>query len=124
VGAARAGALSGSDQVLSFDMGGTSCDVAVIDGGVIRQSSEQEIDVHEGLENTLIMLHYRLKYGIRVIREYDTSAPRGVAGRNSDNTQIRELLGWEPSTPLLHGLEATYRWIYDQMRASVTGPDR
>ena len=43
VGAARAGALSGCDQVLSFDMGGTSCDVAVIDGGVIRQSSEQEI---------------------------------------------------------------------------------
>jgi N-methylhydantoinase A len=43
VGAARSGALSGSDQVLSFDMGGTSCDVAVIDGGVVRQSSEQEI---------------------------------------------------------------------------------
>ena len=43
VGAARAGALSGSDRVLSFDMGGTSCDVAVIDDGVVRQSSEQEI---------------------------------------------------------------------------------
>jgi N-methylhydantoinase A len=43
VGAARAGALSGSDRVLSFDMGGTSCDVAVIDDGVVRQSSEQAI---------------------------------------------------------------------------------
>ncbi|MGH2979723.1 MAG: hydantoinase/oxoprolinase family protein, partial [Solirubrobacterales bacterium] len=43
VGAARTGALSGSDHVLSFDMGGTSCDVAVIDDGVVRQSSEQEI---------------------------------------------------------------------------------
>jgi N-methylhydantoinase A len=43
VGAARAGALSGSERVLSFDMGGTSCDVAVIDEGMVRQSSEQEI---------------------------------------------------------------------------------
>ena len=43
VGAAHAGRLSGSDRVLSFDMGGTSCDVAVIDDGVVRQSSEQEI---------------------------------------------------------------------------------
>jgi nucleoside-diphosphate-sugar epimerase len=73
--------------------------------------------------NELVDLVERIA-GVRVIREYDTSAPRGVAGRNSDNAQIRELLGWEPSTPLLHGLEATYRWIYDQMRASVTGPDR
>jgi N-methylhydantoinase A len=43
VGAAHAGRLSGSDRVLSFDMGGTSCDVAVIDDGVVRQASEQEI---------------------------------------------------------------------------------
>ena len=55
--------------------------------------------------------------GVRVVREYDTRAPQGVAGRNSDNAEIRRLLGWEPSTPLLHGLEATYRWIYDQLRA-------
>ena len=43
VGAARAGAVAGSDRVLSFDMGGTSCDVAVIDGGVVRQSAEQQV---------------------------------------------------------------------------------
>ena len=43
IGAARAGALAGSDRVLSFDMGGTSCDVAVIDHGIVRQSSEREI---------------------------------------------------------------------------------
>jgi len=43
VGAARAGAAAGSDGVLSFDMGGTSCDVAVIDGGVVRQSAEQQV---------------------------------------------------------------------------------
>jgi GDP-D-mannose 3',5'-epimerase len=57
--------------------------------------------------------------GVRLIREYDTGAPKGVAGRNSDNTQIRQRLGWEPSTPLLVGLETTYRWIYDQLSARV-----
>ena len=57
--------------------------------------------------------------GVSLIREYDTAAPRGVAGRNSDNALIRRLLGWEPSTPLLRGLEATYRWIYDQVCAQT-----
>ena len=54
--------------------------------------------------NELVDLVERIA-GIRVIREYDTRAPQGVAGRNSDNSQIRRLLGWEPSTPLLSGLE-------------------
>lgn len=53
--------------------------------------------------------------GIRLRRRYDLSAPRGVRGRNSDNTRIKQLLGWEPSTPLEVGMERTYRWIYDQM---------
>jgi nucleoside-diphosphate-sugar epimerase len=55
--------------------------------------------------------------GIRLKRNYDLSAPKGVNGRNSDNTLIKELLNWEPSTPLRTGLEATYRWIYDQYLA-------
>jgi nucleoside-diphosphate-sugar epimerase len=73
--------------------------------------------------NELVDLVERIA-GVRVIREYDTSAPQGVAGRNSDNTQVRRLLGWEPSTPLLSGLEATYRWIEDAMRADSSGPRR
>ena len=51
------------------------------------QSPEQEIDVHEGLENTLIMLHYRLKYGIDVLREYDRSIPR-ICARGSELNQV------------------------------------
>jgi signal transduction histidine kinase len=39
------------------------------------QAPEQEIDVHDGLENTLIMLHYRFKHGVEVLREYDRSIP-------------------------------------------------
>jgi len=54
--------------------------------------------------------------GIRLKRKYNLSAPKGVNGRNSDNTKIRQLLHWEPSTTLRDGLELTYRWIYDQYR--------
>ena len=51
------------------------------------------------------------------------SAPKGVAGRNSDNSLVKQLLDWEPSTPLLAGLEATYRWIYDQLRRPRASAD-
>jgi GDP-D-mannose 3', 5'-epimerase len=55
--------------------------------------------------------------GIKLRREYKLDAPKGVRGRNSDNTMILERLGWEPSTPLEVGMEQTYRWIYDEMAA-------
>ena len=53
--------------------------------------------------------------GTSLERRYDLSAPKGVRGRNSDNTMIRERLDWEPDTPLKTGLEHTYRWIYDEL---------
>ena len=52
--------------------------------------------------------------GIKLHRRYKLDAPKGVNGRNSDNTLIQKLLGWEPNTPLRVGLEKTYHWIYDQ----------
>jgi nucleoside-diphosphate-sugar epimerase len=55
--------------------------------------------------------------GIKVTRRYDLDAPKGVRGRNSDNTMILERLGWEPSISLRPGLEQTYAWIYDQVMA-------
>ncbi len=55
--------------------------------------------------------------GIEVERNYDLSAPQGVRGRNSDNTLIKENLGWEPSTPLREGMAHTYRWVYEQLAA-------
>jgi nucleoside-diphosphate-sugar epimerase len=55
--------------------------------------------------------------GIRLRRRYRTDAPKGVRGRNSDNTMIRQRLAWEPDTRLRNGLEATYAWIRDQYRA-------
>jgi nucleoside-diphosphate-sugar epimerase len=53
--------------------------------------------------------------GIRLERHYDLTAPQGVMGRNSDNTLIKRLLGWEPSIPLEVGLERTYRWIWNEL---------
>jgi GDP-D-mannose 3',5'-epimerase len=58
--------------------------------------------------------------GIRLKRTYDLQAPKGVNGRNSDNTRIKELLGWEPSTRLRDGMERTYRWIHDEMLKLTT----
>jgi nucleoside-diphosphate-sugar epimerase len=52
--------------------------------------------------------------GVRLTRSYDLDAPKGVAGRNSDNTFIKQVLGWEPNTPLRTGLEKTYAWIEQQ----------
>jgi nucleoside-diphosphate-sugar epimerase len=52
---------------------------------------------------------------IKLKRSYNLKAPKGVNGRNSDNTLIHKLLGWEPSTRLRDGMEKTYRWIYDEI---------
>ena len=59
--------------------------------------------------------------GIKLKRNYDLSAPKGVNGRNSDNTLIQKYLGWEPDTLLRTGLEKTYRWIYNQYLARERG---
>jgi nucleoside-diphosphate-sugar epimerase len=57
--------------------------------------------------------------GIKVSRNYDLSAPQGVRGRNSDNTQLKAALGWEPAVSLHDGMAQTYAWIYDQLSQRV-----
>ncbi|HEX8207816.1 MAG TPA: NAD-dependent epimerase/dehydratase family protein [Solirubrobacteraceae bacterium] len=70
-------------------------------------SINQLVDIVEGIA------------GIKLERQYNLDAPKGVRGRNSDNTLISELMGWAPSITLQEGLEKTYAWIYDQVSASV-----
>ena len=53
--------------------------------------------------------------GIKLKRRYKLDAPKGVNGRNSDNTLIQKVFNWEPSIRLEDGLARTYRWIYDDM---------
>jgi nucleoside-diphosphate-sugar epimerase len=55
--------------------------------------------------------------GIKLERKYKLDAPKGVNGRNSDNTKINQYLGWEPSIRLKEGLRKTYEWIESEMMA-------
>ena len=58
---------------------------------------------------------------VKMKRKYDLDAPKGVGGRNSDNTFIKKVLGWEPGTPLDKGLTVTYKWIKEQYRKRKAG---
>jgi GDP-D-mannose 3', 5'-epimerase len=60
--------------------------------------------------------------GISLERRYRLDAPKGVNGRNSDNTCIRGVFGWEPSIRLRDGLEKTYAWVSEQVAQSLTVP--
>lgn len=64
--------------------------------------------------NELIKIISRVS-GKAISKYYNESAPQGVRGRNSDNTLIREVLGWEPSITLEEGLAKTYSWIEEQV---------
>ena len=59
--------------------------------------------------------------GVKLTRHYNLDAPKGVNGRNSDNTLILERLGWEPSIKLRDGMEKTYRWIEEQIATGTKG---
>ncbi|HMP60381.1 MAG TPA: NAD-dependent epimerase/dehydratase family protein, partial [Gemmatales bacterium] len=59
--------------------------------------------------------------GIKLKRHYKLDAPKGVNGRNSDNTLIKQHLGWEPSIRLRDGLARTYEWILSEMQANRSG---
>ena len=53
---------------------------------------------------------------------HDLTKPQGVRGRNSDNTQLRNVLGWEPSVALEAGLDKNYKWILKQIAQKQVDP--
>jgi len=59
--------------------------------------------------------------GVKLKRNYNLDAPQGVRGRNSDNTLIKEVLGWEPEVDLRAGMEKTYHWIKEQYERRKAG---
>jgi nucleoside-diphosphate-sugar epimerase len=59
--------------------------------------------------------------GVKLERQYNLDAPKGVAGRNSDNTMIKRILNWEPSISFRDGLAKTYAWIEQQYRDRKAG---
>ncbi len=68
--------------------------------------------------NELVTLVERIA-GVSLDRRYVLDAPKGVRGRNSDNTLIKAELGWEPSTPLATGMAVTHEWVHGQVRAAL-----
>jgi GDP-D-mannose 3', 5'-epimerase len=54
--------------------------------------------------------------GKQLTKRHDMTKPQGVRGRNSDNTLLRKVLGWEPNTPLEKGLAVTYKWIEGELK--------
>jgi GDP-D-mannose 3',5'-epimerase len=81
-------------------------------GSTEAVSINQLVDIVEGIA------------GVRLKRKYNLGAPKGVNGRNSENTLIKKYLNWEPDTSLRKGLEKTYAWIYDQYVARERGETR
>jgi GDP-D-mannose 3', 5'-epimerase len=90
--------LKGTQDIMHSDIA-----EAINLGSSEMVSINQLVDIVEGIA------------GVTLTRRYDLGAPKGVRGRNSDNTTIKARLGWEPSTPLVAGMEKTYAWIHDQI---------
>jgi len=78
----------------------------------LNLGTERMVTINELAE---IIIELSGKRGL-TLRHID--GPQGVRGRNSDNSRLREVLGWEPATRLEDGLDTTYRWIEKQVRAA------
>ena len=117
--------LTGSDEIEIWGDGEQTRSFMYIDDCLLGTTRIMESDILDPINlgsselvtiNQLVDIVEEIA-GVRLKRRYALDAPKGVRGRNSDNTLIRERLGWEPDTPLATGLERTYAWIYDQMTA-------
>jgi nucleoside-diphosphate-sugar epimerase len=62
--------------------------------------------------------------GKRLKTRHNLTGPQGVRGRNSDNSRLRAVLGWEPSITLRAGLQNTYPWIERELRKAGTLSDK
>jgi GDP-D-mannose 3', 5'-epimerase len=117
--------ISGNHEIEIWGDGEQTRSFTYIDDCVTGTKLVMQGDVDEPINvgssqlvtiNQLVDIVERIA-GITVRRRYNLSAPLGVRGRNSDNTMIREQLGWEPTTRLEDGLERSYRWVHDQIAA-------
>jgi nucleoside-diphosphate-sugar epimerase len=84
-------------------------------GEPLNLGQDRLISVDELVEMVAVAADKSIK------KEYDTSKPQGVRGRNSDNSRLRSVLGWVPQTSLERGIEITYRWIREQLEARAQG---
>jgi GDP-D-mannose 3',5'-epimerase len=118
---------SGKHEIEIWGDGNQTRSFMYVDDCVKGSRLIAESDIHEPINlgsselvtiNQLVDLAESFA-GIKLKRNYNLSAPRGVNGRNSDNTLILDRLKWEPSISLREGLRKTYDWIEQQMMVPV-----
>jgi GDP-D-mannose 3',5'-epimerase len=117
---------SGRDEIEIWGDGEQTRSFMYIDDCLLGTRLIMESDIHEPLNlgsNELVSINQLVDIaesfaGVKLKRKYNLSAPKGVNGRNSDNTLIRAKLGWEPSTRLREGLRTTYEWIEEQVQSA------
>ncbi len=114
---------SGSNQIEIWGDGKQTRSFMYIDDCTVGTRMITESDIHEPLNlgsNELVTINQLVDLveeiaGVRLKRNYNLNAPKGVNGRNSDNTLIQQKLNWAPSTKLREGLALTYAWIENEM---------
>lgn len=115
--------LSGNHEIEIWGDGNQTRSFMYIDDCTKGTRAIMESEIHEPLNlgsdelvtiNQLVDIVEEIA-GLRLQRRYNLNAPKGVNGRNSDNTKILELLGWAPSICLKEGLQRTYEWIEREM---------
>jgi nucleoside-diphosphate-sugar epimerase len=119
--------LSGSDEIEVWGDGEQTRSFMYIDDCLYGTRTLMASDVREPINigsDELVTINQLIDIvegiaGKAVKRKYKLDAPKGVRGRSSENTLIRQKLGWAPSVRLRDGMEKTYRWIYEEMTAPV-----
>jgi GDP-D-mannose 3',5'-epimerase len=119
--------LSGSNEIEIWGDGEQTRSFMYVDDCLLGTTKIMESDILDPINlgsSEVVTINHLVDTveeiaGVRLKRRYNLDAPKGVRGRNSDNTLILERLGWEPSTPLSVGMEKTYAWIYDELTASA-----
>ena len=76
---------------------------------VFNVGSEEQVSINQMINIIEEIANYKVK------KNYQLDKPKGVRGRSSDNTLVKEKIGWEPRHNLRQGLEKTYAWIYDEL---------
>jgi GDP-D-mannose 3',5'-epimerase len=119
--------LSGSNEIEIWGDGEQTRSFMYVDDCLLGTTKIMESDILDPINlgsSELVTINHLVDTveeiaGVRLKRRYNLDAPKGVRGRNSDNTLILERLGWEPSTALSVGMKKTYAWIYDELTASA-----
>jgi len=115
--------MSGKHEIEIWGDGKQTRSFMYIDDCTKGSRMIMESDIHEPLNlgsdelvtiNQLVDIVEEIA-GVKLERKYNLGAPKGVNGRNSDNTKILQLMGWEPSIRLKEGMAKTYEWIESQM---------